>query len=156
MDINYINNDYQFIYRVSALIFNEDKTKILLFKVDGRKFYMLPGGKVREKEESKDAIKREIEEELGYTNIEFNLLAISEELVEAKGYYNQQLNLIYKGILTETINNYQFKGKEGDWINFELVNIKDIDNYKVYPSNIIKVLENTDGIYHFIENQVNG
>lgn len=155
MDINYISNDYQFIYRVSALIFNEDKTKILLFKVDGRDFYMLPGGKVREKEESKNAIKREIEEELGYTNIEFNLLAISEELVEAKGCYNQQLNLIYKGILTETINNYQFKGKEGDWINFEWVNIKDIDNYKVYPSNIIKVLENTDEVYHFIENQVN-
>lgn len=84
MDINYISNDYQFIYRVSALIFNEDKTKILLFKVDGRDFYMLPGGKVREKEESKDAIKREIEEELGYTNIEFNLLAISKNLLKQK------------------------------------------------------------------------
>lgn len=47
-DINYINNNYQFIYRVATIIFNKDKTKILLFYGNGRDFYMLPVGKVQE------------------------------------------------------------------------------------------------------------
>ena len=65
MDIRYINNDFQFLLRVSALIYNEDKSKILIFNVNGRDFYLLPGGKINELEESIDAIKREIKEEIG-------------------------------------------------------------------------------------------
>ena len=59
MDINYINDNYQFLYRVSAIILNKEKDKILLFKVKERNFYLLPGGKVNEKETSINAIKRE-------------------------------------------------------------------------------------------------
>ena len=43
MDIKHIEKDYQFLYRTSAVIFNKDKSKVLLFNVEGRKFYMLPG-----------------------------------------------------------------------------------------------------------------
>ena len=59
MDIRYTNDNYQFLLRVSTLIFNEDESKVLLFNVAGRSFYMLPGGKINELEESIDAIKRE-------------------------------------------------------------------------------------------------
>ena len=45
MDVRYTNDDYQFLLRVSTLIFNEDESKVLLFNVTGRSFYMLPGGK---------------------------------------------------------------------------------------------------------------
>lgn len=46
MDVRYINNNYQFLLRVSTLIFNEDESKVLLFNVTGRSFYMLPGEKL--------------------------------------------------------------------------------------------------------------
>ena len=64
-DIKYKNSNYNFVYRVSALIFNKEKTKILLFYGNDTNFYMLPGGKVKELEKSNEAIKREIQEEIG-------------------------------------------------------------------------------------------
>lgn len=47
-DIKYKNSNYNFAYRVSALIFNKEKTKILLFYGNDTNFYMLPGEKVKE------------------------------------------------------------------------------------------------------------
>ena len=151
-DIKYREKDYQFLYRTSAVIFNSDRTKVLLFNVEGRNFYMLPGGKVNQKEESIDAVKREIKEELGYENIEFSFLAISEEFVIDKGFYNQQINLVYQGMLNEPIEKFKFKGLEGDWINFEWIDISNIDNYEIYPNGIKEAIKNTNKIYHYIEN----
>ena len=51
-DIKYKNSNYNFVYRVSALIFNKEKTKILLFYGNDTNFYMLPGGKVKELEKA--------------------------------------------------------------------------------------------------------
>lgn len=152
MDIKFSEGDYRFLYRTSAVIFNKDKSKVLLFNVEGRSFYLLPGGKVNQKEDSMDAIKREVKEELGYENIIFSLLAISEESVIDKGFYNQQLNIIYKGIYTDDIKEDRFKGIEGEWINFEWVNVCDIDSYNVYPSAIKEALKMPDSVYHFVEN----
>ena len=43
------------------IIYNKDKTKILVFKIeDGRDYYMLPGGRIEFNESSIDSIKREI------------------------------------------------------------------------------------------------
>ena len=64
---------------------------------------MLLGGKVKMLEESKKAIIREIKEEIGYENIDFDFLGISEKFVNAKGYNNHQLNIIYKGIYKDNI-----------------------------------------------------
>ena len=154
MDIKYVDKDYQFIYRTSAVIFNQDFTKVLLFNVEGRKVYMLPGGKVNQREDSLSAIKREIKEELGYDNIEFSCLAISEEFVLDKGFYNQQINVIYQGVFRDEINDVKFKGLEGDWINFEWVNVSEIDNYNIYPSDIKKAIKNPNMMVHIVENLI--
>ena len=119
MDVRYTNNNYQFLLRVSILIFNKDESKVLLFNVEGREFFMLPGGKISELEESIDAIKREVKEELGWENLEYHFLGISEEFVNDKGYNNHQIDLIYKGKYMQDIDNYEFKGLEGEWINFK-------------------------------------
>lgn len=48
MNIDFTKDDYRFNARVSAIILNKDKTKILLYKVeDGRVYYMLPGGRIK-------------------------------------------------------------------------------------------------------------
>lgn len=154
MDIKYVDKDYQFIYRTSAVIFNQDFTKVLLFNVEGRKVYMLPGGKVNQREDSLSAIKREVKEELGYDNIEFSCLAISEEFVLDKGFYNQQINVIYQGVFRDEINDVKFKGLEGDWINFEWVNVSEIDNYNIYPSDIKKAIKNPNVMVHIVENLI--
>ena len=83
-DIKYDRDIFSFAYRVSAIIYNKDKTKILLFFGNDMDYYMLPGGKVHQLEKSEDAIKREIIEELGFNNLKFDLVGISEEIVKDK------------------------------------------------------------------------
>lgn len=153
MDIKYINNNFQFIYRVSSIIYNNAKTKILLFYGNDRDFYMLPGGKVHELEDSLSAIKREIKEELDYNNLNFRLISISEEFAKAKGYSNHQINLIYECTYNGKIINESFKSKESDWINFKWVNINEIDKLNIYPKDINKII-NSNNIVHLISNNL--
>ena len=46
MDIKYSHDNYQFLFRVSALIFNHDLTKILIFQVKDRAIHLLVGGRL--------------------------------------------------------------------------------------------------------------
>lgn len=156
MDIRYTNNAFQFLLRVSALIYNEDESKILIFNVNGRDFYLLPGGKINELEESINAIKREIKEELGWDKLDFQFLGVCEELVNFKGYDNHQIDLIYKSKYKTKIEQNDFKGLEGDWINFKWVDIKEIDQYNIYPKLITTILKEKekDKIYHAIDNMI--
>ena len=154
-DIKYSNNNFNFVYRVSAVIFNKDKTKILLFYGNDSDFYMLPGGKVKEFEKSSDAIKREIKEEIGYDNLEYDLIGISEELVKNEENNIHQLTLTYKSTYNEEISKLPFKSKETDWINFKWVDIEDLENYNIHPKNIIKMVKNNNTINHIIEEMIN-
>ena len=103
MNLDFVRNDFRFNARTSAVIYNKDLSKVLLFNVEGRNFYMLPGGRIEELEESIDTIKREIKEEIGWDNITYTFLALSEEFVTDKGYNNHQINIIYKGIYNDEI-----------------------------------------------------
>ena len=80
MDIYIKDIKQQFIFRTSALILNKDKSKVLLFNVEGRSIYLLPGGKVQFGENSLDAIIRELNEELNLDmdKMDFSYLGLSE------------------------------------------------------------------------------
>ena len=151
-DIRLKNDNYEFLYRTSVILFNKDETKVLLFNSSRRDFYMLPGGKIAQKENSLEAIKRELKEETGYINIDYSFLGISEEFANVDNKFYQQLSLIYKGILNENIEKEEFKGLEGDWCNFKWVDIDKIDDYKISPKNIKNYIKNPNKIYHNIEN----
>ena len=156
MDLKIINENNQFIYRVSALIYNQDLTKILLFQVENREWYMLPGGKVQMHETSTDAIKREIKEELGFNEIHFDLIAISEEFNCSRGFNNHQIDLIYKGIYKGQITNNEFKGLDGDWACYKWIDINKINNYKIHPTtDIISNIIESNNIKHFITKEGN-
>ena len=141
-DIRYKENNYQFHYRTSAIIYNKDKTKILLFKSSNRDFYMLPGGKVNELESSEDALKREVKEETG---LEINITdfkCFSECVVTDKEMTYQQVEAIYEASYNDEINNDEFNGLEGNWILFKWFNINDLDNVLIEPKEIKDILKN--------------
>ncbi len=150
-DIKYDRDNFSFAYRVSTIIYNEDKTKILLFYGNDSDYYMLPGGKVHELEKSEEAIKREIKEELGFKELEFNLCGISEEIIKDKQNDIHQITLTYKCIYKDEIKKEPFKSIESDWINFKWVNIDELDNYKIHPSNIKDMVKNDNNISHIVE-----
>lgn len=141
-DIRYKENNYQFHYRTSAIIYNKDKTKILLFKSSNRDFYMLPGGKVNELESSEDALKREVQEETG---LEINIIdfkCFSECVVTDKEMTYQQVEAIYEASYNYEINNDEFNGLEGNWILFKWFNINNLDNILIEPKGIKDILKN--------------
>jgi ADP-ribose pyrophosphatase YjhB (NUDIX family) len=141
-DIKYKENNYQFHYRTSAIIYNKDKTKILFFKSSNRDFYMLPGGKVNELESSEDALKREVQEETG---LEINIIdfkCFSECVVTDKEMTYQQVEAIYEASYNDEINNDEFNGLEGNWILFKWFNINNLDNILIEPKGIKDILKN--------------
>lgn len=141
-DIRYKENNYQFHYRTSAIIYNKDKTKILLFKSSNRDFYMLPGGKVNELESSEDALKREVQEETGLEISIIDFKCFSECVVTDKEMTYQQVEAIYEASYNDKINNDEFNGLEGNWILFKWFNINDLDNVLIEPKEIKDILKN--------------
>ena len=80
-DLKFKTDNFDFHSRASVIIYNKDKSKVLLFKVeDERDFYLLPGGKIHINEDSLSAIKREVKEELGY-DLEFTFISINENFL---------------------------------------------------------------------------
>ena len=73
-------------------------------------------------------------------------------MVNDKGYNNQQINLIYKGIYKKEIKTEEFKGLEGDWINFKWIPINELDKYEIYPKEVKEMALNSNKIYHFVNN----
>jgi 8-oxo-dGTP pyrophosphatase MutT (NUDIX family) len=153
-DIKYKNKNYNFAYRVSAFIYNADKTKIVLFYGDDMNFYMLPGGKVKEFEKSEGAIKREILEEIGFENLDFEFVGVSEELVTKEENLIHEITMIYKCVYNGIIKEEVFKSKESSWINFKWVKIEDLDNYEMHPNNIKLMIVGKNSINHVVEEKI--
>lgn len=148
-DIKYRNGNFNFAYRVSAIIYNADETKILLFYGDDMDFYMLPGGKVKEQENSLNAIKREVYEELGYENLDFKFAGVSEELIFEKEEFIQEITITYKCKFNGDIKEEPFKSNESDWINFKWVEINKLNEYNIHPSKISSIINNNSN--HIVE-----
>ena len=55
----------RFGVRVAAIIFNHDMSRIFMQKQNDNDYYMFPGGRLEVHEDSKTAILRELDEELG-------------------------------------------------------------------------------------------
>ena len=150
MNIDFEKDNYRFNARVSAIIFNKDKSKLLLFKVeDGRDYFLLPGGRIEFYEDSLTAIKREVMEELGYT-IDFNLCSIQENFVEKDNQKITQYCFCYKGIYDGEVDNERFACKDHEGQYFYWVDIDQLSNYKVYPQSTIKLID-SDTLEHGIE-----
>lgn len=139
-DVRFKDNEtnVEFLLRTSAIIYDSSKTKILLFHSLKRKVYMLPGGKVEQLEQTKDAIEREIYEELGW-KLEFEFVGISEEFLLDMNEKTQIFNVVYKSIYNEEISENTFYGKEGNWATFNWIDLNELDNIPVHPKEIKEI-----------------
>jgi 8-oxo-dGTP pyrophosphatase MutT (NUDIX family) len=152
MDIDFKKGIFKFNARAAAIIYNNDKTKILLFKVeDGRDYYLLPGGRIEMYEDSASAIKREIKEELGF-DLEYKLCSIHENFVEKNDKKITQYCFCYKAIYDGDISTDKIKCKDKPNQIFEWINVSDINKYKIYPSHTYELVGDVMGsIIHKIE-----
>lgn len=146
MDIDFRNNDYHFLVRCSAIITNNEKNKVILFRVIGRDFWMLPGGRINYLEDSECAIKREMKEELGIEE-DYHLVCIEENILADKKIQN--IEFIYH---TEVDNIEQLKSLENKGQEFKVVALENLSDYVLKPEFLNQLLMEYDSnkIWHKI------
>lgn len=151
MNLDYEIDNNRFNARVSSIIYNKDKTKILLFKMKDRDFYMLPGGRIEMNEDSLSAIKREILEELGF-NLEFTFCSIQENFLKLKNTSIMQYCFCYKAIYADEINDEKFVCKDNNSQVFEWIDLSKLSKIIIKPTSTCKLAQDDrNDIKHLIE-----
>lgn len=118
----------RFGVRVGAIIYNKDKSKILLENQENGR-YMFPGGRIDVHEDSEYALARELKEELNLETT-FNLKYILEMFLKSPKTKYHEIGFYYLAYIDEKeIPNF-FKSLDGDGV-FEWVSVSELENYKI-------------------------
>lgn len=137
--------------RVGAIIYNEDKTKILIENQHDKR-YMFPGGRIDVHEDSKTSIERELIEELNL-KADLNLKYIVEMFIKSPKTKYHEIGFYFVTKINENLIENNFKSLDGDSY-FIWVPIKDLDKYNMLAKPIQdKVINNeiTDnGLEHIV------
>lgn len=104
-------------------------TKILLYNVIEKDYYLLPVGRIECSEDSLSAIKREMKEETRF-DLEFELCSIQENFLKSSNKNIMQYCFCYKSIYNEDITQEKFTCKDDNNQIFQWINISDLKNIK--------------------------
>ena len=114
---------------VRALILK--RNKILLCKMIGDRHYFLPGGHLEFGEGAKNALSRELKEELGIKPEILSLIGICEHKYQKGGKKHHEINLIFK----VKVGKIDLNGKEKKLI-FYLKDLKEFKKIYFLPKNL--------------------
>ena len=147
MDIKFEKDDYKFNVRSSCIMKDKKHEKVLLTymrAIKDHNAFLLPGGRLEMLENSEEAILREIKEEVGL-NLDYKLVSIEENIVK-----DTKFHMIEFVFYTEIDNFEMLTNLDDGWDKFEIVEIKDIDNYDIRPKSVKNLIkENSyNDIYH--------
>ena len=138
MDIKFEVDGYKFNVRSSCIIKDKIHNKVLLTNmraITDHEAFLLPGGRLELLENSDEAIKREIEEELNL-KLDFKLISIEENISKANKF--QMLEFVYYA----EIDNFESIELPNDgWDKFKIVEIRDIDNIDIRPKTINNLIK---------------
>lgn len=151
-------DDYNFKFRVSGIIKKDNK--VLMVSMDDSDFLCLPGGYVELGEKTEIALLRELEEETGYKFKIKNYIGVIENFFINK--YNKKIHEISFYYLADPINemnynNYtRIENDKGHLIklNFEWININEIDKYNIKPSILKIILKDDEYNLHYVINEL--
>ena len=147
MDIKFEKDDYKFNVRSSCIMKDKKHEKVLftyMRAIKDHNAFLLPGGRLEILENSEEAILREIKEEVGL-NLDYKLVSIEENIVK-----DTKFHMIEFVLYTEIDNFEMLTNLDDGWDKFEIVEIKDIDNYDIRPKSVKnRIKENSyNDIYH--------
>jgi len=133
MEKNPINKkeNIEVISRAFILIDN----KVLLCRMRGEKFYFLPGGRLKFGESAREALSREIKEELGIKSKINFLIGVCEHIWREKDKKHHEINLVFK----VKVGKINLKGKERK-LKFYLKNLKEFKKTYFLPKKLKEAL----------------
>ncbi len=147
MDIKIKDNDIKFKVRVSGIIVVDNKILVDTYTDNS---YCLPGGYVHLGETSKDAVKREVEEETTMEVKVDKLLGIMENFyINNKNDKTHSIDFFYKVLPNKNIllKDYEYLENDNNYEilhKFKWLDIDVLDNYNLLPREIVKYLKNND------------
>ena len=144
-DINVKINDINFVCRSCAVIRNGDK--VLFQKRKNDKYYSLPGGKIEVLETVKDALKRELIEELGVEVEVKDIVSVVENFFEFNNEKVHQYIFSYEvKLLDDKYNNLdEFEGIETlKEVIFKWFDIDELDEEFIKPNYLVKQLKSNE------------
>ena len=154
-DIRLMIGDVKFSVRAVGVI--KKNNKILFQQKQGDEFWALPGGAIETLERAKDVLKRELEEEIGLTDVKvIRPLWFVEYFFKFKKINKHQYII---GYLLDTddeniINKEEFDGiEEGKEIVYRWFDIDTIKDVKVKPNYLKDKLINIKEEFEFIEEE---
>ena len=137
--------------RAGAIIYNEDKTKVLLENQDNER-YMFPGGRIDIHEDSETAIVRELKEELNLET-DLKLKYIVEMFLDSSKTKYHEIGFYYLSTIKESEVKNNFNSLDGAGI-FEWISVSDLENYKILAKPIKdKIVKNeieNDDLEHLV------
>ena len=110
--------------------------KILVCRKIGKKYYFFPGGHVECGEDTKDALEREIKEELGRRIKKCKFVGGSEHIFTDDGRKHHEINLAFE----VRLDNLQKIASKEDHLCFFWLTEKELDKEKVLPACLTKAV----------------
>lgn len=146
--------------RAATIIIHDGK--ILFHKNVKESHYALIGGRVQINESSDDTIKREIFEEIGKEIELTGYICTVENFFKHKGKTFHEIMFVHKAEFTndedkkiiETIKNVEEEEiKAGKHIQYEWIDIEDLDKYDIRPAIMKGVLKNGQFPVHIVNKE---
>ena len=152
MDITVDVENYKLNVRATGIIIHNNK--VLLHKNINEDHYALLGGRVEIGEDSENAVKREIKEELG-KDIEIKkYLSTIENFFEMKGSKFHEIMFIYEAEFTQEEDkkiDYDLENVEGkDYLKYEWIELDKIEEYNLCPKVVKQMLKERKYPAHMI------
>lgn len=150
MDIKFAVNNFSFNVRSSCIIKDKSHEKVILNKMRAETHYetfLLPGGRLSVMENSSEAVKREIKEELGIS-LDCKLISIEENIVEKNKFH--MLEFVY---YAEIENFNIIKCLDDGWDKFQIFEINNIENVDIRPKTVKELIK--QDIYDNLEHHIN-
>lgn len=157
-DILFKTEDYIFSYRVGGILVENGR---ILLQRDKRGDHAVIGGHVSFMELAKDTLVREFMEELHVKIGVDDLLAVNENFFMWGDKPCHQVHFYYAVHLED--DSFFREGEVAGYdeldnlrvdLDFVWVPLEELKNISVYPRGIERLLENRDGVIHFVYNEL--